>query len=130
MVGLLLEENTNPGVLFIEINTLLTSSIHGGIPTTVYVNVAVVAPDEGVYIAEFGLKVPPKPDVCAQTPPDCSPVIKSVKCIADEAVSQITKLPSVPAYGFKFATIVNVFVRGKLHAVAPEPTCISLNSIV
>ena len=46
------------------------------------------------------MKVPPIPvPVLVQTPPDCSPVIKLNKSIADELVSQTTILPSEPALG-------------------------------
>ncbi|CAM4127218.1 hypothetical protein FLBR109950_16070 [Flavobacterium branchiophilum] len=51
----------------------------------------------GTKVADAAVKVPPVPLVLVQTPPDCSPVIKSNKLIAVVLFSQTVVLPSVPA---------------------------------
>ena len=62
--------------------------------------VLVVAPVAGVYVPAPALNVPPVPVVLTQVPPDCSPVIKLNKSIAEVLESQTRVFPSVPALGF------------------------------
>jgi hypothetical protein len=87
------------GCGFMVIVATLESFIHGSIPVTVYVNVDVVAPTEGIYVPATASKVPPVPVDLTQVPPGCSPVIKLNKSTAVVLVSQTTVLPSTPAFG-------------------------------
>ena len=86
---------TGCAVIFTE--AILESGPHGAAPVTVYSKVLEVVPADGVKVPAPALNVPPLPEVCVQTPPELSPVIKLNKLIILELLPQMFILPSVPA---------------------------------
>ena len=109
----------------IVIVATLVSFGHGAVPVLIYLNVLVVAPAAGVNV--LPLKVPPVPVNLVHAPPVCSPVMIVNKSIAVVLLSQILKLPSVPAITcgamFIVATLVS-FGHGDV------PVIIYLNVLV
>ena len=115
------------GAMFIV--ATLVSFGHGAVPVLIYLNVLVVAPAAGVNV--LPLNVPPVPVTRVHVPPVCSPVIIVNKSIAVVLLSQILKLPSVPAITpaviFTVATLVSfghgaVPVRIYLNVLVVAPT--------
>ena len=103
----------------------LVSFGHGAVPVLIYLNVLVVAPAAGVYV--LPLKVPPVPVNLVHAPPVCSPVMIVNKSIAVVLLSQILKLPSVPAITCGAMFIVATLVSFGHGAV---PVLIYLNVLV
>ncbi len=94
----------------------LVSFGHGEVPTTIYLNVLVVAPDAGVKL--LPVNVPPVPVNLVHAPPVCSPVIKLNKSIVVVELSQIEVLPSVPALPLAMILTVAIEVSFK-HGDTP-----------
>ncbi len=99
---------------------MLTSSIQGAAPITLYSKVEVgVTPGPGVNVPAPALKVPPVPLVLVQVPPDCSPVIKFPNVIRAKLLAQIVVAPSLPAVGCGFTvtvTMVSSLAQGGVPA--------------
>ena len=74
------------------------------------------------------MKVPPVPEVCVQTPPACSPVIKLNKLIAVTLVSQTIVPPSTPAVGCALTVIVATLLSA-IHGATPVTVYVNVEVV-
>ena len=88
-----------------------------------------MVPADGVKVADPALKVPPVPEVCVQTPPELSPVIKLNKLIGVELLPQIFKLPSIPAVGWVMKLIVAI-LESSIHGAVPSKVYVKVLFVV